>query len=206
MKMKGLVIALGLVSTTAFAAADFDYATNSSSTVWRNSSGECWHMGVRGEDFQPLVECGDAVVVVEETVVESVGEKVVVEEEAAVISEEGAVVAAAAIVLSDVQFANNSAELPDEFKDELDVIVQGVQADPGVTGLVVTGHTDSSGAAAYNLDLSERRAKSVGDYLTAEGVGVPVTTQGKGESEPVADNATREGRAQNRRVVIDVLR
>ena len=67
----------------------------------------------------------------------------------------------------------------------------------------VEGHTDSEGDADYNLQLSERRAQAVADYLEAKGVAVGrLTAKGIGESQPMADNDTAEGRAQNRRVVL----
>jgi outer membrane protein OmpA-like peptidoglycan-associated protein len=68
---------------------------------------------------------------------------------------------------------------------------------------VVEGHTDSTGADAYNQALSERRANSVLRYLVDAGVPASrLSAQGFGESQPVADNDTAEGRAQNRRVVL----
>lgn len=79
------------------------------------------------------------------------------------------------------------------------------QLDRG-TPIVVEGHTDSRGSAAYNQSLSQQRAESVRTYLVSRGVD-PDTTRaiGKGESEPVADNQTAEGRANNRRVEIVIL-
>jgi OOP family OmpA-OmpF porin len=72
--------------------------------------------------------------------------------------------------------------------------------------LVITGHTDSVGSELYNLRLSQRRATAVMNYLVQ--LGIPearMETRAKGESEPVADNATDEGRAANRRVEIDII-
>lgn len=67
----------------------------------------------------------------------------------------------------------------------------------------IQGHTDSKGTAAYNQKLSERRAKAVADYLAAHGINEGrVTVVGYGETMPVADNKTEEGRAHNRRVVL----
>ena len=67
----------------------------------------------------------------------------------------------------------------------------------------VIGHTDSTGSDSYNQGLSERRASSVKTYLASHGVnGERVLTVGKGESEPVASNATSDGRQMNRRVEI----
>lgn len=65
------------------------------------------------------------------------------------------------------------------------------------------GHTDSTGSDTYNQSLSERRAKTVARYLEGKGIAVGrLTTSGAGESKPIADNATKEGRAKNRRVVL----
>ncbi len=74
-----------------------------------------------------------------------------------------------------------------------------------VQGVSIVGHTDSVGRAAYNQGLSERRAASVRNYLVEMGVDSSMlTASGEGEMNPVADNATREGRQQNRRVEISV--
>ena len=72
--------------------------------------------------------------------------------------------------------------------------------------IIATGHTDSIGTDAYNQKLSVRRAESVKAYLVKKGVdSKKIYTEGKGESQPVADNKTKEGRAKNRRVVIEVV-
>src|SRR5690606_35044373 len=72
--------------------------------------------------------------------------------------------------------------------------------------LIATGHTDSVGSEAYNQGLSERRANSVKNYLVSKGVPADrIYTEGKGETSPVASNSTREGRAQNRRVEIEIV-
>jgi OOP family OmpA-OmpF porin len=69
----------------------------------------------------------------------------------------------------------------------------------------VQGYTDSRGSAALNQDLSTRRAESVKDYLVSKGVaGERLSSEGLGPSNPVADNETAEGRANNRRVEIIV--
>jgi OOP family OmpA-OmpF porin len=72
--------------------------------------------------------------------------------------------------------------------------------------ILVEGHTDSIGPRAYNQALSERRAQSVKAFLQKEGVAPNlIKTEGHGELQPVASNATAEGRAQNRRVAVEVI-
>ena len=100
-------------------------------------------------------------------------------------------------------FDFDSAALKPKMKAELDTVVNKVQASPGDEMLQVVGHTDSTGPEAYNQGLSERRAQSAADYLIGQGLdGSRITVKGMGESVPVADNATREGRAMNRRVEV----
>ena len=72
--------------------------------------------------------------------------------------------------------------------------------------VVAVGHTDSIGTDAYNLKLGQRRADAVKAYLISQGIAANrIFTDSKGESQPVADNRTREGRAKNRRVEIEVV-
>jgi len=99
-------------------------------------------------------------------------------------------------------FKLNSAELTDEDKVILDEVVENLTRLKFVSGTVV-GHTDSSGSEAYNQALSERRAQTVATYLEGKGIGAGrLKVSGAGESEPIADNTTADGRAQNRRVVL----
>ena len=72
--------------------------------------------------------------------------------------------------------------------------------------IIAVGHTDSIGTVQYNQRLSVRRAEAVKAYLVSKGIERNrVYTEGKGESQPVADNRTKEGRAKNRRVEIEVV-
>jgi OOP family OmpA-OmpF porin len=72
--------------------------------------------------------------------------------------------------------------------------------------IIAVGHTDSEGTDAYNQKLSVRRAESVKAYLVSKGIEKNrIYTEGKGEKQPVADNKTKEGRAKNRRVEIEVV-
>lgn len=99
-----------------------------------------------------------------------------------------------------VLFAFDSAELSGAAQQRLQALLPKL-SEPSVTSVKVIGHTDSVGSDAYNQGLSERRAASVAQYLIGQGLSPSkVTSQGKGESEPVADNDTDPGRAQNRRV------
>lgn len=73
------------------------------------------------------------------------------------------------------------------------------------TNILIEGHTDSTGTDAINEKLSEERAKSVTDYLTAQGVaGSRITSKGYGSMQPVADNSTEQGRTENRRVEVAI--
>ena len=112
------------------------------------------------------------------------------------------------IVVRDLLFEFDSARLTESDKSILDTVASRLRNEAPNARLTITGHTDSVGSEAYNQQLSERRAQSVADYLV--GSGVPrssiVSVQGAGESQPVADNSTDSGRAQNRRVEILVER
>lgn len=100
-------------------------------------------------------------------------------------------------------FDFDSAELKPKMMGELDAVAQKVRDSRGNEALEVIGHTDSTGPEAYNQGLSERRAQAAADYLISQGVSASmITVTGMGESAPVADNSTREGRAMNRRVEI----
>ncbi|NHZ65177.1 OmpA family protein [Massilia genomosp. 1] len=102
-------------------------------------------------------------------------------------------------------FAFDSAVLRPAGKASLDELLgklQGMDTDVMIT----VGHTDSIGSNAYNDKLSLRRAASVKTYLVSKGVDAArVYTEGKGETQPVADNKTAEGRAKNRRVTVEVV-
>jgi len=70
----------------------------------------------------------------------------------------------------------------------------------------ITGYTDSTGPAAYNESLSVRRAQDVADYLTSMGIAADrMSVIGAGETNPVASNKTRDGRAENRRVEVEIV-
>ncbi len=106
------------------------------------------------------------------------------------------------IALRGVNFQTNSDRLLPSASTILDDAAATLLKNPTIK-VEVAGHTDSDGAAEYNEGLSARRAATVRDYLAAKGVAMDrMTTRGYGESQPIADNSTREGKAQNRRVVL----
>lgn len=106
---------------------------------------------------------------------------------------------------SDVLFPLNSSYLTDRAKQELDNLAKVLAQEP-VNRLIVRGHTDATGTEDYNQWLSERRAESVKNYLVAKGLNKEnISTEGHGQSKPVAPNNTPEGRQKNRRVEIVIV-
>jgi OOP family OmpA-OmpF porin len=104
------------------------------------------------------------------------------------------------LVLKGQHFQHNSAELTPNAKIILDEVAQNLIAHPQKNDIEVQGHASSEGKDAYNLRLSQRRAQSVADYLKSKGVTNRLVAKGYGETQPIADNSTEAGRAQNRRV------
>ncbi len=104
-------------------------------------------------------------------------------------------------------FGFEQAELGDEARSALDELATWLKAENRNVYLEIQGHTDASGPESYNLMLGEKRAEAASRYLNMQH-GIPLhrmATISYGESAPVADNGTREGRALNRRVVVVVL-
>lgn len=104
-----------------------------------------------------------------------------------------------------VTFDVGSAALKPQFRATLDQIAQSLQNYPNSL-IDVYGHTDSTGSDAFNQTLSENRARTVANYLVMRGVAQSrLRSAGYGETMPIADNATEEGRAKNRRVEIKIV-
>ncbi len=122
--------------------------------------------------------------------------------------EEAVVVKEETIVIRDVHFQFNKSTLTPSDKQVLDKIATRLKAEAPTAQLTVTGHTDSVGSDTYNQKLSDKRAHSVVEYLIEQGVPRSnfVSVVGAGESQPVADNKTADGRAQNRRTEIKIQR
>jgi outer membrane protein OmpA-like peptidoglycan-associated protein len=99
-----------------------------------------------------------------------------------------------------ITFKTDSSEISANFYDTLNSVTL-VLKEYNKTIIDVNGYTDSTGTDAHNMDLSQRRAASVGQYFTSHGIDPQrLATQGFGKSNPRASNATAEGRSQNRRV------
>jgi OOP family OmpA-OmpF porin len=106
---------------------------------------------------------------------------------------------------ADTLFDFDRAVIRPEGKAKLDALALQI-GQIALEVVVATGHTDSVGSEAYNVKLGERRAQAVKAYLVSKGVDKRrVYVESRGESQPVADNRTREGRAKNRRVEIEVI-
>ena len=109
------------------------------------------------------------------------------------------------VVMQDVNFESNSAVLTGQAAKVLDGVVAALRGQPNIR-IEIGGHTDSTGAAVFNLILSQQRAESVRQYLISHGIdGGRLTTQGYGDTKPVASNKTEAGKAQNRRVEFKII-
>ncbi|RUO77843.1 OmpA family protein [Idiomarina seosinensis] len=104
-----------------------------------------------------------------------------------------------------ITFATDSASISQNFYPVLNDVAKVLKKYEKTT-MMVEGHTDSTGAAEYNQQLSLNRAMAVRNYLTGNGVDQRrLTTYGYGESQPIADNNTASGREQNRRVELKII-
>ena len=103
---------------------------------------------------------------------------------------------------NDISFDVGSAAIKPQLRAVLDPFASSLQGDPSAQ-ITIVGHTDSTGSDAFNNKLSIERADSVRDYIVTRGVAAGrVSTAGRGDREPIADNNTDAGRAKNRRVEI----
>jgi len=201
MKLKYLALAAVIAATSNFAFAEDmvkSYVRDSSGAIVKSGSGECVRHNFM-TDVKPT-ECGYAAPM---PVVETIQVEIVETPTAATVS---AKVQEEVVIGANMLFAFDSAELSDDAKAVIDERIQRVNGRLKLTSVVkVVGHTDSTGPEAYNQKLSEMRAQAVADYIASNAANVQagdIEVVGMGESEPVASNDTREGRAQNRRVVV----
>jgi OOP family OmpA-OmpF porin len=110
------------------------------------------------------------------------------------------------VLAGDVTFKFNKADLSPQGKAQLDKVAAEILGLKGnLQHVVINGYTDSVGSDKYNLDLSDKRSKSVAKYLADKGVPKnKLFVKGMGKAKPIADNKSKEGRAKNRRVEIAI--
>lgn len=108
------------------------------------------------------------------------------------------------VMPGNITFATDSADISSSFYAPLNNLANSFkQYDQN--SIEIVGYTDSTGSRDHNIVLSQRRAQSVANYLTSQGVSAArLTTRGAGPDQPVASNATADGRAQNRRVEVNL--
>ena len=107
------------------------------------------------------------------------------------------------VMPGNITFATNSASIASSFYQPLNNLANSLKQLNNQQQIQVVGYTDNTGAYAYNMQLSQQRAQSVATYLTSQGVsGQYLTVKGMGPADPIASNATADGRAMNRRVQI----
>jgi len=105
-----------------------------------------------------------------------------------------------------IQFQLNSHIIKPESFSLMDEITKVVQDTPAIKKIAIEGHASSDGDDAANLSLSDRRSKAVMDFMVKKGVNKDrLTAKGYGETKPIADNSTEEGRVKNRRVEFNIL-
>ena len=216
--LKSLAFALTLMGFAAATSAnDVGNWTSSAGEVWKNTPGECWRTGF-WTPANALPGCDGAITEKPKAMVQPDPVYPTPEVNPAPVPAAApapapapAAAAAAAAVSSKVTYAADAffdfdkSVIKPEGKAKLDDLVGKVKA-INLEVIIAVGHTDSVGSDAYNQKLSLRRSQAVKAYLVSKGIDkTRIYTEGKGEKQPVADNKTKEGRAKNRRVEIEVV-
>jgi OOP family OmpA-OmpF porin len=185
-----------LLAASSTLAVAHDNWTSASGQVWKNSTGQCW----RNSAWTPAttaLECNGAVVAPAVPAVPAVP--------AAPKAEAPTPTAVKVNYAADTLFDFDKSVLKPAGKQALDSLA-GKISNMSFEVAIVIGHTDSVGTEEYNLKLGSRRAAAVKAFLISKGVpAARIYTDSKGEKQPVASNKTKEGRAKNRRVEIEVV-
>lgn len=211
-KLSRIALLVASVSLAASAGAQTvgNWTSGDGSQVWRNGTNElCWRNG----DWTPATahpDCDGAIkppppVPVAQAPAPALAPAPVPVPAPPPAPAPAPVAVKAVTLQAAALFDFDRAVLKPAGKAELDRLVAGLAA-VNVETIIAVGHTDATGPDAYNQSLSIRRVESVKAYLVSKGVpSEQIKTEGKGETQPVASNQTREGRAQNRRVVVEVV-
>ena len=205
--MKNLKNLVAFVATAALATAavaqNVDNWRNSSGDAWTNSTGLCW----RDANWTPATAAKgcDGAIVAPAPAPAVVAPKAEAPAPKPAAPAPKAPAASKVTYAADAFFDFDKSVLKPAGKAKLDDLVGKVKG-INLEVIIAVGHTDSVGSDAYNQKLSVRRAESVKAYLVSKGIEKNrIYTEGKGEKQPVADNKTKEGRAKNRRVEIEVV-
>ena len=213
------ILAIAL-STLAFAnlsnAGVVNNWLSASGEVWKNASGECWRNaswtpataapGCDGAIVEePKMAPAPAPVAPPAPQVESAPPATQAAPPAPAPAPAPVSVSSKVTYAADTFFDFNKSVIKPEAKAKLDDLVDKIKA-INLEVIIAVGHTDAVGSDVYNQKLSMRRSNAVKAYLISKGVDkTRIYTEGKGEKQPVADNGTKEGRAKNRRVEIEVV-
>jgi OOP family OmpA-OmpF porin len=197
-----MLFASAVIATAAGAQTVDNWKNGSGELVWKNGTNElCW----RDASWTPATAaegCDGALVKAAEAPAPAAAPAAA---KPAPAPAPAPVASSKVTYAADAFFDFDKAVLKPEGKAKLDDLVSKVK-DINLEVIIAVGHTDSIGTDAYNQKLSVRRAEAVKAYLVSKGIEKNrVYTEGKGEKQPVADNKTKEGRAKNRRVEIEVV-
>ena len=208
-----MLFATAALATAAGAQTVDNWRNGTSELVWKNGTNElCW----RDANWTPATAaagCDGAIVAkpaAAAAAAPAAAAPAAAVKPAAPAAAAPAVAAAPAAAskvtyAADALFDFDKAVLKPEGKAKLDDLVGKVKG-INLEVVIAVGHTDSVGAAGYNQKLSVKRAEAVKAYLVSKGIEKNrVYTEGKGLTQPVADNKTKEGRAKNRRVEVEVV-
>lgn len=197
-------VALSALPFTASAQSKEGYWVQpSTGLVWKNASGECWRSG-SWTPAMAIEEC-DPDLMPKKPMMQKAPPPPPPAKPMMQPKPKPKPVAQKVTLAADVLFDFDKSVLKNEGKAELDELARKVNA-LDLEVVIAIGHTDSIGSDAYNQKLSVRRAESVKAYLVSRRIPPNrIYTEGKGEKQPVASNKTRDGRAKNRRVEIEVI-